>query len=195
MKKSRIIQLVGCALILCSVAAVAVGAVQSRMAEKNARQIAEQIQAILPPVTPGITDQYSVMEMPVLELEGEDYIALVQVPAFGVSLPVRSGWSGVKIRKFPCRFHGTVYDGSLIIGGSDQQGQLDFLTRIQLGDAVLVTDMTGAQFTYKVSHIGRSSSASAEILMDETVDLTLFARVGYSMEYILVRCVADASTY
>jgi len=41
-----------------------------------------------------------------------------------------------------------------------------------------------------VALVERSDSAQAEILLDDTADLTLFVRDAQGLEYILLRCVA-----
>ena len=193
MKKGRRLQWIGLGLILCGFAALLAGNLLGQIAQKQNRQALSQIQSILPPATPGIMDQYADMHMPSLEVDGRDYIALLQVPAHGVALPVRSQWHSLGAAYCPSRFHGTAYDGSLVIGGSDREGQLAFLSKLQNGDQVSITDMTGAQFAYRVFLIYRTSSATAESLVSENYDLTLFARSSYGTEYIVVHCMAEAA--
>ena len=78
----------------------------------------------------------------------------------------------------------------MVIGGADDPRQFGFCDEIDLGVTVTVTDMTGAEFTYTVSRVDRSSSAEASWLTDAQHDLTLFCRDQYSMEYLAVRCRA-----
>lgn len=195
MKKSRILQLIGYGLILCSLVAVLTGQIYGRIAQGNNQQVVSQMEQILPPRIPGVTDRYSVMDMPVLQVKGQDYVALLEVPAYGIRLPVKNNWKAGDLAGGPRRFFGTVYDGSLVIGGSDRSGQFDFLGSIELGDAVMVTDMTGAQFAYSVSEIRRADSAPTQMLMDGAEGLTMFVRESYALDYIIVRCIPDAATY
>ena len=194
MKKIKPLQMLGLGLILCGLLALLVCYAQGQLALKQNGKALSQIQSILPPVNPGVMDQYADMQMPSLEVEGYDYVALLEVPSYGVKLPVRSQWSRLGVANCPSRFYGTVYDGSLIIGGKHSQGQFGFLSQLQNGDQVLVTDMTGAQFAYRVAMIYRGDSADAETLMDAEYDLTLFARNSAGLEYIIVRCKVDAAT-
>ena len=55
------------------------------------------------------------MEMPIQEIEGNDYIGLLEIPSLGISLPVMSEWSYPKLKLAPCRYHGSAYTGSLTI--------------------------------------------------------------------------------
>ena len=65
---------------------------------------------------------------------------------------------------------------------------MDVLSVLELGDEILVTDLTGAVYTYCVERIDRSKSAEAEKLYDPEHDLTLFVRDTYGLDYIIVRC-------
>lgn len=189
-KRHKIYQILGCLLILCGMGILLFSQLHAQKAQAEAAQITEKICAILPPRSAGMMEVYSCAQMPVLQIDGKDFSGLVEIPAFGVTLPIYSTWDSAKVTSYPCRFGGTVYDGSLIVGGADQQGQFDFLDRIQLGAIIKVTDMTGAEYVYTVTRVDRSKSAESEILMDEGSDLTLFARDTYSLDYLMVRCVS-----
>ena len=151
--------------------------------------VVETIRGLLPPSQPGVTDQYSDMSMPALEIDGKDYSALLEISALGVTLPVADVWNKWDVESQPCRFDGTVYDSTLVIGGADRAGQFADFDLLDLGDTITVTDMTGAVFTYVIDSIDRSSSVSAEVLTDETAHLTLFVRSAFALDYILLRCV------
>jgi len=127
--------------------------------------------------------------MPVLSVEGQDVVAVVELPAYGVRLPVGSTWDAGGVTAYPRRFSGSAYDRTLVIGGSDRAGQLDCLERVEIGDTVTVTDMTGGVFTYEVTRADRFDSAETEKLVDPATHLTLFVRDTYALEYVLVRCV------
>lgn len=192
MKKLRTIVLfIGCALILCSLGLLGFSLLHANRAVQDNAASVSQIQALLPPRSIGTMDIYSDTEMPVLQVGGKDFIGLVDIPAFGLTLPIRSSWDAGNVSSSPCRFWGSVYDGSLIVGGADQSGQFDCLDKIQNGDVVTVTDMTGAEFSYAVDRIDRSSSAQAQVLMNSPAHLTLFVRDAYNLNYIIVRCVSQ----
>ena len=188
MKKARVLRLAGLMLVLCSLMILAFGLIHNHITQKKNQQLATRIQALLPPRLPGTQETLTDMAMPVLPLDGADYIALLEVPSFGVALPIRSHWDTWSSQSCPSRFSGTVYNGTLVIGGSGKAGHLDFLGRIELGDTVKVTAMDGTVFSYRVTQIRRAQHASQELLMDESAQLTLFARNPNSLEYIIVRC-------
>lgn len=156
--------------------------------QKVAEDTAGRILALLPPVSQGIPENYSNPDMPALELDGTDYTAVLQIPAFGISLPVESAWGDGKCDACPRRYWGSAYNRSLIIGGSPAKGQFDFCARLDIGDKITLTDMAGARFSYEVVRIDRRSQAGIYELSENTPDLVLFVRDSASVGYIIVRC-------
>ena len=144
---------------------------------------------LLPDRTPGTPEAYLDSVMPVLEINGIDYVALIEIPSQGIALPVSDRWNSTGLLDSPARFSGSAYDKSLVIGGTDDPKQFGFCDEIKHDAVITITDMTGAQFSYTVSRIDRAKHAEAQWLQNEAYDLTLFCRSTYSMEYIAVRCV------
>lgn len=176
------------ALIVLSVGLLLFSRLYAKNAQAAAAVTVSKIETLLPPATSGVPGEYSDPEMPALQVDGCDYIGLLRFPAYGVSLPIAGQWSDLRILSCPCRFYGSVYDSTMIIGGNDQQGQFDFFDRMDLGDKVVLTDMMGTEFTYTVERIDRAKSADYETLSSGEYPLTLFVRSAYSMKYIFVRC-------
>ena len=152
------------------------------------RKLTEQIRSGFDERTEGDPDGYSDLQMPVLQLEGEDFSGLIEVPAFGVALPLGSSWNSHKLNSYPCCFWGSVYDNSLIVGGSGQKDQFAFCRSLDLGDKIRITDMTGVQFSYEVTRIDRRKHADMETFLESEGHLTLFAKDEQSLDYIIVRC-------
>lgn len=189
-KRVPIALILGCCLLICSFCLFAFAQIRIYRALVKAEDVVRKIEELLPKRIGGVAGSVSDSAMPVLEMGKEDYIALVEVPGFGVTLPVCSSWDVGKLSGSPCRFWGSVYDNSLVIGGSDQKGQFDFCDRINPGAVITVTALNGEEFKYQVARVDRAKHAKAEWLMEETYDLTLFVRAAYSLEYIAVRCSA-----
>jgi sortase A len=183
-KLQKLLPLVGIGLILASLGLLLLSSLGSRQAQI----IVEQIRQCLPQRITGYEGIYTDTDMPVLALEGTDYVGILDLPGYGVQLPVGSVWETGKLTTHPCRFWGSAYDGTLVIGGSGDKGQMDFCGKVNQGDRLRFTDMTGAEFDYQVTWVDRSKSAEASWLMKEEHDLTLFARDPYSLQYIAVRC-------
>ena len=105
-----------------------------------------------------------------------------------MKLPIYSSWEDGSVAKYPCRFWGSAYDNSLIVGGSDRKGQFDFCSRLDLGDKIRITDMTGTEFSYEVVRIDRRKQADLQTFEEVDCDLTLFVRDSSTLNYIIVRC-------
>lgn len=184
-KTSKWMIAAGVLLLTASLCFVAVPEILHYFGAQQAAKTVAQIEATLPPRTGGVQDSYRVMQMPVLNVEGKDFVAVLEIPTYGVVLPVGNEWNTMALYQHPCRFDGTAYDGSLMIGGSCKQ--LTCLKEVQNGDVVRVTDMQGAIYTYTVSRIHRADHADKETLNSDAA-LTLFAQDAANMEYVIVEC-------
>lgn len=137
---------------------------------------------------PGQQEQLSDVRMPVINFDGTDYSALLDIQAHSVHIPVRSSWQNQFSDPSPCRFRGSCYDGSLIIGGADFKGQFDFISDIDIGEKVTVTDMTGAVFTFTVDAVRHSKDIDNDLKKSGEYDLLLFSNSRRSHDHIIVCC-------
>lgn len=179
----------GLGLILCSLCVLLYSWVRTQSGQRKCQRALVQMEALLPERTPGVPEQAGQQSMPVLQIHGEDYVALLQIPAWDLSLPVADPWNSHKLHAGPRRFYGSAQNGTLVIGGIDREMQFAFCAQIQHGDRILITDMTGATFAYTVTRIDRAKHAETQWLVQEGIDLTLFCRDRYAREYVAVRCV------
>ena len=188
-RRKPFLLILGTCLIVFSLCCVIVVQLQQYNGTKNCQEVVVEMNKLLPDRTPGVPGAYSDSVMPVLEINGADYVALLEIPAQGVVLPVSDQWNSMGLSNSPARFSGSAYDKSLVIGGVDHPKQFGFCDEIEHGVVITITDMTGVQFSYIVSRIDRSKHAQTQWLQNEEYDLTLFCRSAYSMEYIAVRCI------
>jgi sortase A len=188
-KNTNFLQKMGIGLVLLSFILLLGSEIFAISNRTATRKLTEQLRNSLPERTQGDPQGYSDPRMPALQLQGTDFLGLIEMPAYGVALPLGSSWNQGALNRHPCRFQGSVYDSSLIVGGSGTKGQFDIFGRMELGDKIRITDMTGAQFSYKVTDIDRRSHADMEIFREKERDLILFARDQETSNYILVRCL------
>ncbi len=186
--KKQFLLIAGAVLILLSVGFFIIQNFYAGRTSQNATIIATEIGKMIPNRSTGVEESYTNTQMPALQFEGNDYVCLLEVPSDSVCLPVQNDWNTKALMYAPCRFWGSSYDGSLILGGSGSKGQFDFCGLLEIGDQVMITDMEGTLFTYTVEHIDRSKTAQFEKLSDPSYSLTLFVQEAYSTSYIVVRC-------
>ena len=154
-------------------------------AERAAEAVAA-LRTLLPSPQGAVPEARRDNSMPVLSLEGEDYIGILEIPAFGSVLPVGAHWGHSS--RYPCRLSGSVYDGSIRIGATTQAGQYDFYRDISVGNALYFTDMTGNRYGYVVVDIRYTRHAGEETPDSREADLTLFLQNVYAFEYIQIYC-------
>ena len=126
--------------------------------------------------------------MPVLSLEGTDFIGILEMPRYDSVLPACAQWG--KIYRYPSCLAGSVYDGSIQIGGTTQTGQFDFFREILVGDSVFFTDVAGNRYAYTVADLRYEKHADQTTLQRKNADLTLFIKNVYAFEYLIVFCEA-----
>ncbi len=187
-KLTAFLTVTGVVLVVLSVVLFAVSEISKGKMRDYAKSTVLQLYSLMPEVRNSVPDDRNDMTMASFEIDGNDFVAVIEVPLYGAELPVYGAWETKKVSSFPCRYTGSMYDGSLIIGGSDNEGQFDFMKIISNGDTVLLTDMTGMRFSYAVTDIRRTKDVSTENLSDTDSDLVLFARNTYSLDYTVVRC-------
>lgn len=153
---------------------------------KAAKEYVHTLRTLIPEPQGAVPEARRDNSMPVLSLEGEDYIGILEFPAFGSALPVGANWGNSS--RYPCRFSGSVYDRSIRIGATTQAGQYDFYREISVGDTLYFTDMTGNRYSYVVADIRYTRHASEEIPDSRKADLTLFIQNVFAFEYIQIYC-------
>ena len=178
----------GLLLVLCSFAVLLGSGIHDYVVQQRAEKLVERMEALLPERTEGTMHTHADGVMPVLQLDGVDFSGLLHFPDLQRTLPIQGSWEKEAVFSNPCRFWGSVYNGNLVIGGGDQLGQFDFFHQLQPGSQVVVTDMTGTEFSFRVRQIDRATQAGADFLIREDTALTLFVRQRYSLEYLVVRC-------
>lgn len=182
MKKVNIFYILGVTLIIVSVALLMISKKQAAEFQTKTKQNVTQLQNTIPSRKPAISEQYTDEEMPVCEIDEVDYCALLEIPRISTVLPVANSWKNAD--GYTARFEGSAYNQSLIIGG---QG-LENVTQLDIGDHIIVVDMLGGEFSYRVKSIDRAREVTEETFTLEESSLTLFTYERSEKKYIVVRC-------
>lgn len=159
--------------------------------------VAEQVSGTETPETPADAQQETALEafqelrtMPVVTVNGYDYIGYLSLPSLGLELPVMSEWSYARLKIAPCRYTGSVYSGDMVLAAHNFSSHFGRLSELSPGDAVIFTDAEGNVFAYEV--------ADAEILPPTAVEemtagewpLTLFTCTYGGRTRLTIRCAA-----
>ena len=137
----------------------------------------------------------SEMDMPEEEIDGHEYIGMLQIPALLLELPVISEWSYPNLKIAPCRYTGSVYRNNLVIAAHNYSSHFGHLKNLSQGDEITFTDMDGNVFRYEVAEIETLSPFAIEEMTSGDWDLTLFTCTVGGKSRVTVRCaqVNDAS--
>lgn len=128
------------------------------------------------------------MEMPTKEIDGRDYIGVLEIPALSLSLPVMSDWSYPKLKISPCRYSGSVYLDNLVIAGHSYQTHFGPMRNLTPGIDVWFTDMDGNVFEYIVEATEVLKPIEVEKMTDSGWDLTLFTCTFDRRSRFALRC-------
>lgn len=112
--------------------------------------------------------------MPDVEIDGYNYIGLLEIPVLNLELSVMESWDYERMRIAPCRYSGSAYKNNLIIAAHNYTSHFGTLRDLQPGDQVHFTDMDGSVFTYTVSQTTLLDGTAVEKMESGTWDLTLF---------------------
>ena len=128
------------------------------------------------------------MEMPTVEVNGQECVGMIEIPALGLKLPVISEWSDAKLKKAPWRYSGYSYLKNMIIAGHNYRTHFSGIKRLNPGDSVVFTDADGNVFSYEVAEIETVGGYDIEKMEAGDWDLTLFTCTNKGKARAAVRC-------
>ena len=121
-KTSSILMAVGIALVALSCLLVVFSTVSQNVGSKKAAELASELKALMPDSYNSFPDGRSNTAMPTVDIGGTDFAGIIEIPAYGTSLPICAEWKKAKLSVLPCRLSGSMHSLDLIIGAGDSQG-------------------------------------------------------------------------
>ena len=153
---------------------------------QKAEMFVETLRELIPEPQGAAPEERRDNKMPILSVDKTDFVGVLEMPQYESALPVAADWG--RLTKHPCRFNGSIYDGTMQIGATSQKGQYDFYREISVGDTIIFTDVEGNRYTYTVANLQYESHANQTTLNREESALTLFIKNVYAFEYLIVFC-------
>ena len=182
----RICILAGTFLLVAACAMLILWQGNIHSSRQRAQDYVQTLQTILPEPRNAVPEERRDNSMAVLSIDDTDLVGILEIPLYGSVLPIRADWG--EPTKIPCRLSGSIYDGSLQIGATSQEGQYDFYRSLSVGDSVFFTDMEGNRYALTVTDLRYAKHADQEALQSRDAALTLFIRNIYAFEYLIVFC-------
>lgn len=149
------------------------------LVEKNIQVQPEEQQLIVPEAQPFMSS---------VQVDGYNYVGVLEIPAMELKLPVLEEWSESLLRVAPCLYEGNLYDG-MIIAGHNYRSHFGPITRLVAGDEIRFTDVDGNVWHYQVVSTEIINGHDVEAMEAGNWDLTLFTCTLGGQERFTVRCV------
>lgn len=149
------------------------------LVEKNIQVQPEEQQLIVPEAQPFMSS---------VQVDGYNYVGVLEIPAMELKLPVLEEWSESLLRVAPCMYEGNLYDG-MIIAGHNYRSHFGPITRLVAGDEIRFTDVDGNVWHYQVVSTEIINGHDVEAMEAGNWDLTLFTCTLGGQERFTVRCV------
>ena len=113
-------------------------------------------------------------ELPVVHLNGYDYVGYVEIPALELKLPVMATWDYDLLQVDPCRQFGSSRTDDLVIAAHNYVTHFGYLKKLVPGDTVTFTDMDGIVNTYAVEKTETLDPTSVDAVKNSGCDLVLY---------------------
>lgn len=128
------------------------------------------------------------IEMPVAQIDGNDYIGVLSLPSVDREMPVFSEWNYPNLKISACRYTGSAYLDSMIICAHNYDSCFGSLKNMSYGDPITFTDMDGNVFNYRVIEIETLQPTALDEMSAGDWDLTLFTCTIGGAARVTVRC-------
>lgn len=128
--------------------------------------------------------------MPVVEVDGNDCIGYLTIPAVDLRMPVMNTYSEYKLNVAPCRYYGSLETDNIVIAGHNFYGGFEKLKQLSKKDTVLFTNMNGETYTYRVEDTEMLKPAQVTDMVESNYELSLYTCNYSGSERFTVRCRA-----
>lgn len=129
------------------------------------------------------------MEMPCIEVEGNEYIGVLDIPTLELSLPIMAEWDYEKLKIAPCRYTGSVYKNDLIIVAHNYVRHFGKLSTLSYGDDIYFTDVDGNVFHYVIAELEVLQPYAVDYMESNNPGLSLFTCTIGGEKRLTVRAV------
>lgn len=131
-------------------------------------------------------------DMPVVTIDGSDFVAILSIPALDLEFSIRNEWTKEGGKKSPCRYVGSVYTDDLILCAHNYTSHFGRLKELQQGDEILLVDMNGVVYTYHVDTVEQIDKFDVTGMVSSGYPLSLFTCTIGGKARVTVRCLRDS---
>lgn len=131
------------------------------------------------------------MELPMIEIDGQNYIGYLTIPDLKLQLPVMADWDYDRLKKAPCRQFGAVDTDDLVIAAHNYKNHFGKLGTLTVGAALTFTDMDGVVHGYKVTKLQTLPEDAVDAVQNSGHDLVLYTCTLAGTTRVAVFCDRD----
>ena len=159
---------------------------ESSQADRRAQDVAARLEKS---ISAGLGDTDSIDEMPTIDIDGNAYIGILEIPDSKLALPIMEEWSDEKLNISPCRYSGSYLTDDLVIAGHNYIRHFSPLRRIGIGSDIYFITVRGKVLRYQVDNVETLRSTQVEDMTSGDWDMTLFTCTPGGKSRLTVRCV------
>lgn len=187
-KKGTTFIIIGLLLLVVALSFAIYNICDSARAGKVAVQTVNEIEKIIPdkPKEEFSSTVYPDKEMPTTQIDGNNYIGILEIPELNVKLPVMSDWDYNKLNISPCCYYGTAYRNDLVIAAHNYYSHFGGLGQLSVDSKIIFTDIDGTVFNYRVIW--------SEILQPDQIDQMIQEKENDQWDLTLFTCTISGST-
>ncbi len=194
-RAGNILIIVGAVLLVAALALLVYNQWDSWRASRDVAEVQEKLEEAKEELNI-IRDPFEEHDstMATIEIDGWEYIGSIEMPRFGLELPVMSEWSYEGMRIAAARYTGSVWDKDLVICGHNYDRLMGNLRNAEEGDTVVFTDVQDNMFNYTVHEVEILTPSAVEDMITGDWDLTLFTCTIGGRTRVAVRCMLSDET-
>lgn len=159
-------------------------------ADRAAREVLEKLEDKLPDgkrIRETVDDPYG--DMPTVEIDGNFYIGIIEIPSLDLRLPVMEACDEGKLKTAPCRYYGSYYTDDMVVAGHNYARHFSPLKWIDIGSDIYFTNVEGESRHYIVDNVETLQPEQVENMITGDWDLTLFTCTTGGKSRCTVRCM------
>lgn len=113
-------------------------------------------------------------ELPIVMIQGYEYIGYLTIPDLEIELPVMADWDYARLQIAPCRQFGSPLTDDLVIAAHNYPNHFGRLSSLKPGDEVIFTDMDGYEDHYELVRVETLQPTAVDEVQNSGHDLVLY---------------------
>lgn len=113
-------------------------------------------------------------ELPVVVVDGYEYIGYLTIPEFELELPVMAQWDYKRLKLAPCRQSGSARTDDLVIAAHNYKRHFGRLSKLEIGASIYFTDVNGEINQYILVRLETLPPDSVDVVLHSGHDLVLY---------------------